>query len=283
MNNNRHTRINFFSPTLESNGTLNEQTSVGLATFRPKKNSKEKSLKYNGECGVSIREEPPWRIYDEDLSVMLDMWLSMVVRRDDGKIFAIRKFPEENADRIQRRYKSLNHHHLVTAFQIFRTDDPRDHLFVVSEFLPLHLDHMILNALCYLQEQGLSHESLQCSSVLFTFEGVLKIADFRDAKIRHGSENEFLDVKAAGYIMMQVMHHKRPTDGRMCVLDNSRGVDTVDFLAQIDAGSSAAELTRHSFLSFPNGSPKWTPDLLCNLVFKTIYSAQVDYVRVNDQ
>lgn len=44
--------------------------------------------------------------------------------------------------------------------------------------------------------------------------------------------------------MMQVMHHKRPTDGRMCVLDNSRGVDSVDFLAQIDAGSSAAELTR---------------------------------------
>jgi hypothetical protein len=46
----------------------------------------------------------------------------------------------------------------------------------------------------------------------------------------HGRKNGH-DVKAAGLIMMEVMHQKRPADGRMHILNRDRGKDIVSFLA----------------------------------------------------
>ena len=48
----------------------------------------------------------------------------------------------------------------------------------------------------------------------------------------------------AGFIMMELMHHERPTDGKICVFDSRRGAEVVDFLAQIELGSSAAKLVK---------------------------------------
>lgn len=70
------------------------------------------------------------------------------------------------------------------------------------------------------------------------------VADFRNAQVDHGSSDELHDVKAAGFIMMELMHHERPTDGKICVFDSRRGAEVVDFLAQIELGSSAAKLVK---------------------------------------
>ena len=70
------------------------------------------------------------------------------------------------------------------------------------------------------------------------------VADFRNAQIVHGSSEELHDVKAAGFLMMELMHHERPTDGKIRVLDSHRGAEVVDFLAQIELGSSAAKLVK---------------------------------------
>ena len=44
--------------------------------------------------------------------------------------------------------------------------------------------------------------------------------------------------------MMELMHGERPTDGKIRVLDSRRSAEVVEFLAQIELGSSAAELAK---------------------------------------
>lgn len=94
---------------------------------------------------------------------------------------------------------------------------------------------------------------------------------------------------------MELMHHERPTNGKICVLDSSRGPDVVDFLAQIESGLSAAQLVKvasllkpelecfsnmsrqHSFLTTSGGAPTWEAGQLLDLVYETAYTSQVDY------
>lgn len=121
------------------------------------------------------------------------------------------------------------------------------------------------------------------------------VADFRNALIVHGSGEELRDSKAAGFIMMELMHRERPTDGKIRVLDSRRGADVVDFLAQIELGSSAAKLVKvmsileskaepfsnmpvqHQFLVTQEGTSTWSIGQLSDLILETAYCSQVDY------
>lgn len=70
------------------------------------------------------------------------------------------------------------------------------------------------------------------------------VEDFQNAQIVYGSSKELHYVKAVRFIMMEFMHHERPTDSKIQVLDSHRGAEVVDFLAQIELGSSAAKLVK---------------------------------------
>lgn len=160
-----------------------------------------------------IKEESPWETYNANMRVRLDMWLAKAVRRDgtnDG-VVAIRTFSKTSTDQILQRYQMLDHRSLVNAFEIFLTDGADKHVHVVSEYLPFCLDHVvasgrrptdgqlasimaqvnpmdclshfllvtdekqIFDALSYLHSKGLRHGSLRSTSILVTFEGVVKI------------------------------------------------------------------------------------------------------------
>lgn len=120
------------------------------------------------------------------------------------------------------------------------------------------------------------------------------VADFWDAQIYHENSGKLRDVEVAGLIMMELMHHKRPTNGKICALDSPRGADVMDFLAEVISGSFAAQLAKifpllkwgldflgnlsvqHSFLATPEGAPAWRPGQLQDLVTETACFAQVD-------
>lgn len=54
--------------------------------------------------------------------------------------------------------------------------------------------------------------------------------------------NESTDIKAAGHIMMELMHGKSEPDGIIGVRDSHRGADVMEFLAAIDLGLAANRL-----------------------------------------
>ncbi|KAL2836633.1 kinase-like domain-containing protein [Aspergillus pseudoustus] len=247
----------------------------------------------------SVRGATSWKDYKVDARVKLDVWVLKAVCQDaTDRVVAIRTFPKEGSDRIFQRYKQIEHQHLVSASAIFFTDDPQEYMCVVSEYLPFCLDHIaacstrpsdkqlasmmgqILAALDHLHALGLVHGSLKCSSALVTWDGVIKIADFRDAQISHAKVNEAIDIKAAGHVMMEMMHGKPAPDDTIGVRDSHRGVDVMEFLAGIDLGLPASKLLMYPFLAYPDGTAKWTFVQLQNFLINTSYWSQVNYIRI---
>lgn len=99
--------------------------------------------------GLVIKEESPWKTYNGNKEVRLDMWLTKAVRRDanDG-VVAIRSFLGTSTDEILQRYKTLDHCGLVNAVEVFLTNDPTQEFHVVSEYLPFSLDHVAAAGKC---------------------------------------------------------------------------------------------------------------------------------------
>jgi hypothetical protein len=78
------------------------------------------------------------------MEVKLDMWLCMAKRRDGKEgVFAVRTFPRDNSEAVLERCTSLVHPHLVTVYEVFRTESAEENLFVVSEELQFSLDHVV--------------------------------------------------------------------------------------------------------------------------------------------
>jgi hypothetical protein len=71
---------------------------------------------------------------------------------------------------------------------------------------------------------------------------MLNVADFRDAQISHAKVNRSINIKAAGHVMMKMMHGKPAPDNTIGVRDSYRGVDVMEFLAGIDLGLPASKL-----------------------------------------
>ncbi|KAF7134093.1 hypothetical protein CNMCM5793_005722 [Aspergillus hiratsukae] len=244
------------------------------------------------------RDQNPWDFYETTMEVRLDMWVKKTRRRDgkDG-VFAIRAFSQKDSGLILKRCKSLAHSHLVHFHEAFQTENTEQNLYIVTEYLPFCLDHLvacgeipsdgelasimgqILDALSYLHSQSLSHGSLKCSNTLVAFDGVVKIAGYWNCEDYHGSSKHMQDIKAAGFIMMQLMHDHQAMDGNIRVVDSQRSVEAVGFLADIESGLSAGELLKHEFLAYRDGKPKWNPGQLSGLVYTTAYSSQVCYKR----
>lgn len=151
-NQRRFTRLVFQEPSIPPEGTAYEEP-ISPAPSAPASSRLKKRRGRTGNTkkyreistpAISIKEESPWKIYNANMRVKLDMWLAKAVRRDGtDAIVAIRTFSEGCADRVLQRYRTLDHHGLVTASEVFLTDDTDKHLYVVSEYLPICLDHVV--------------------------------------------------------------------------------------------------------------------------------------------
>ena len=126
----------------------------------------------------SIKEESLWKTYNANMRVHLDMWLAKAVRRDgtnDG-VVAIRTFTKTSRDQVLQRYATLDHRGLVTAFEIFLTDDTNKHIHVVSEYLPFCLDHVVASSRCPTNGQ-LASIMAQVIPIAHLFTSILLITD----------------------------------------------------------------------------------------------------------
>lgn len=137
----RLTQFNFF----ESPDPVNEKPSLQQTpnpVIQPKKRRAftESVARKNF---IDVKDTAPWDVFRANLKVKLDVWLSKATRKDDPEgVFAVRTYSRDRADRVLQRYKTLHHENLVTAVEIYRVDDPNEHLFVVSEYIPFTLNHV---------------------------------------------------------------------------------------------------------------------------------------------
>jgi hypothetical protein len=164
--------------------------------------------------GLTVRDESPWgtfrKYYDCDLAGPV----AVCVRSfGDRGVWAVRQYPIEDADKILRILRSMRHENLASIRECFRTPEL---LYTLGDFDPLVLDHIVackafpdeqelaaimsqicssfpliylpdgqmadyvqlVDGLLYLVANKFHHTSLDCSSVLVSLNGRIKIGKF---------------------------------------------------------------------------------------------------------
>ncbi|KAF7712890.1 Protein kinase domain-containing protein [Penicillium ucsense] len=173
--------------------------------------------------GGFVRDESPWDTFKLYYECDLAGTVAVCVRSSGSRaVRAIRQYPIQDADRIIGILRSLSHQNVVSIWECFRTSDS---LYTLSKFDPLTLDHVVackafpepvelaaimsqfLDGLSYLAAQNFHHPSLNCSSVLMSLEGEIRIARIDCCVIRQGGRLQPSDFAPVSIIMMELMQN----------------------------------------------------------------------------
>lgn len=132
----------------------------------------------------------------------------MLMKRDDGRAFAVKEFRQRQARESKRRYtkkitaefcvaSALHHSNIIETMDIVEV---RDRWFQVMEFAPYDLFSIVmsgkmsreevtccwlqlLSGVTYLHSCGVAHRDLKLDNVVVTNGGIMKIIDFGSAHV----------------------------------------------------------------------------------------------------
>ncbi|KFZ18316.1 hypothetical protein V501_01287 [Pseudogymnoascus sp. VKM F-4519 (FW-2642)] len=176
--------------------------------------------KPSSSTNIIARKESPWEIYEKVLDLDFNGSVTVAQRkaRHSGLV-AVRAFPVAAAEKTLYMHGRVRHANIVEALDAFTTETS---FFIVLEHMPLSIDQIvqcakyptekqlaailkqILDGLVFLEREGLEHGSLDCSNVVLSTEGDVKIAN-QQCCGKPLINQEPRDVRALGIITMELM------------------------------------------------------------------------------
>ncbi|KAH6701331.1 kinase-like domain-containing protein [Leptodontidium sp. MPI-SDFR-AT-0119] len=214
---------------------------------------------------LSIRYESPWTSLRSDYELNLGGFVIIASDRGNERdSFIVKRFSGPDMASKPRMLQRIRHVNFLAVLQRFSFEDS---YYAVFDHISISLAHIvtsppylricelaailfqILEAVSYLDKQNLEHGSLSCSNILLTPQGVIKITYQETCRDITWSQPRLADVKAIGYIAMELMQKYHKDDGAIGLEDFSRypsDSDAVDFLAATTSATSAEELLRVS-------------------------------------
>ncbi|KAJ5640296.1 uncharacterized protein N7484_008158 [Penicillium longicatenatum] len=213
------------------------------------------------------RHESPWDTFEKGYECDLAGTVAVCLRFKGKRVVrAIRQFSLKEADRVLQILRSMKHDNVASVQECFRTADA---LYTTSEFDPLTLDHIVackqypkpnqlaslmsqlLNGVSYLVAQGFRHTYLDCSSVLISLSGELRIARLECCVVRQADKIQTSDLAPISKIMMELMQKYVKDDGAVGI-DNPECwricPAAIEFLSATTSASSFEELKKVSYL-----------------------------------
>ncbi|KAH6672611.1 kinase-like domain-containing protein [Halenospora varia] len=239
---------------------------------------------------LKARKESPWGSYTEVLNLNLNGPITVAERKSPHSgLVAIKVFPSTAAEKALYRHQHIKHDKIVTVLDAFTTETS---LYIVLEHLPISLRQVvegakypterqlaamvqqILRGLVYLESERLEHGSLNCSNILLSTQGNIKIANQQCCEtVREDGEPR--DVRALSPIMMELMQKYVKDDGAIGVDNLHRwpsDCDAVTFLSDTTSAASARELQDHALIR-----RRTQKECLMGLIFSAEVSARRDY------
>ncbi|CZT07743.1 uncharacterized protein RCO7_11235 [Rhynchosporium graminicola] len=236
-------------------------------------NHKDLAIVQAAEQGVSvldslsIKYESPWRSLRSDYELNLGGFVIIASDRGSERdSFIVKRFSGPDMASKLRMLQRIRHANFISVLQRFSFEDSYyavfDHISVSLARIVTSPPYLricelaailfqILEAVSYLEKQNLEHGSLNCSNILLSPRGVIKITHQETCRDITSSQPRLTDVKAIGYIAMELMQKYQNDDGAIGLEDFSRypsDCDAVDFLAATTSATSAEELIRHRLL-----------------------------------
>ncbi|KFY68719.1 hypothetical protein V496_00863 [Pseudogymnoascus sp. VKM F-4515 (FW-2607)] len=246
--------------------------------------------KPSASTNITARRESPWEVYEKVLDLDLNGFVTVAQRKARRSGFvAVRAFPVAAAEKTLYMHGRVRHANIVEALDAFTTETS---FFIVLEHMPFSLDQIvqcakyptekqlaailiqILDGLVFLEREGLEHGSLDCSNIVLSTEGDVKIANQQccDKSLRN---QEPRDVRALGIITMELMQKYTQDNGAVGVENLDRwpsDSDAVTFLSETTSAASARELREHALLQHDNQK-----EVLTGLIFVAEVTARRYY------
>ncbi|KAH9204407.1 kinase-like domain-containing protein, partial [Leptodontidium sp. 2 PMI_412] len=216
---------------------------------------------------LSITYESPWKSLRSDYELNLGGFVIIASDRgNDRDSFIVKRFSDPDMASKLRMLQRIRHVNFLSVLQRFSFEDS---YYAVFDHISISLAHIvtsppylricelaailfqILGAVSYLEKQKLEHGSLNCSNILLSPQGVIKITYQETCRDITSTQPRLADVRAIGYIAMELMQKYHKDDGAIGLEDFSRypsDSDAVDFLAATTSATSAEELLRHKLL-----------------------------------
>lgn len=88
-----------------------------------------------------IRQEPPWKTFEKCYECDLAGTVAVCVPRSGRRsVWAIRRYPSKDANRILKILRSTHHKNVIAVSECFH---PSEAFYTLSNFHPLTLDHIV--------------------------------------------------------------------------------------------------------------------------------------------
>ncbi|KAK9607396.1 hypothetical protein V6Z93_000943 [Aspergillus fumigatus] len=238
-----------------------------------------------------IRQEPPWKTFEKCYECDLAGTVAVCVPRSGRRsVWAIRRYPSKDANRILKILRSTHHKNVIAVSECFH---PSEAFYTLSNFHPLTLDHIVackafpnqqqlaaimsqfVEGLSYLIEQNLQHTSLDCSSILMSLEGEIQIARIDCCSVRSPGRIQASDLAPVGRVMMELMQKYVKDDGAVGIDNLKRWAAcpaALEFLSATTSAVSFEELKRRLLIEI-----RWSTDDLIGLAWFALISARTFY------
>ncbi|KAF7586861.1 hypothetical protein BBP40_008227 [Aspergillus hancockii] len=239
--------------------------------------SKEPCPPAKGDVGSSIarslviRNESPWKSFKEEFACDLAGPVSLAAHcTSPSRLLAVRAFSKNNADKVLRIFKHVQHYNIISAGEIFKYNNV---LYAVMDDHHLTLDHIVacdaypsevIDGLAYLLEAGFEHRALSCNNILMGLDGHIQIAALEHCVKRRLTQSQTQCLTALTTITMLLMQ-KYVKDGDIVgIVDLKRWPDDSDSIEFLSATASvvAVEHLKKQPLITKSG---WSPGQLIGL------------------
>ncbi|PVH67625.1 hypothetical protein DL98DRAFT_600297 [Cadophora sp. DSE1049] len=192
---------------------------------------------------LTIRYEFPWKSLRSDYE--LDLGGFVIIASDRGNerdSFIVKRFSDPDMASKLRMLQRIRHVNFLSVLQRFSFEDS---YYAVFDHMSILLAHIVTSP-PYLR-------ICELAAILFQIleAGIIKITYQETCRDITSSQPHLADVKAIGYIAMELMQKYYKEDGAIGLEDFSRypsDSDAVDFLAATTSATSAGELLRHRLL-----------------------------------
>ncbi|KAI2864984.1 hypothetical protein CBS76997_11196 [Aspergillus niger] len=244
------------------------------------------------DSDLVIREEPPWDTFKKYYECDLAGTVAVCVRCSGRRaVWAIRQYPHKDTDKILTILRSTRHKNVDSVWECFRTSDA---LYTLGKFYPLTLDHVVackafpdqpqlaaiisqfIDGLSYLVSQNLQHTSLDCSSILMSLEGEIRIARIELWAVRSSEADQADDLASVARVMMQLMQKYVKDDGAVGIdnLDRWRNCPAaIEFLSATTSAGSLGVLKKQRLLT----EVRWSRSDLIGIAWFALISARTFY------
>ncbi|KAL4766962.1 hypothetical protein BDW60DRAFT_212445 [Aspergillus nidulans var. acristatus] len=214
---------------------------------------------------LPVQDGSPWKRYRSLYKENIGVPVTVVIHEEHPQNLLVIRTYDQSRVSVSQALRAAPHENIITVQEAFKHDGE---IYLLHEYLPLSLDRIVgspiypdevqlasilgqvINGLLYLESNGIHMDSLQCSEILLSLGGEVKIGKFQLVPASGSFHSQ--NVELLRRITLELMEGPDAGERSTGVRNLHRwplGSDAVDFVSAITSAASLEDLRKHALIS----------------------------------